>query len=111
MNQDELLDSIIATTNAPRGQVATYLKNICKEAKALDKKTLLERSGDNEYRKPEAKGEKIAGQINHILLQQEYVNWGNDDELAEIQDLSFILTANPEKQDVWQELFERIEKL
>jgi len=111
MDHNQLLDSILATTNAPRNEVAAYLKNICKEAKALDIKDLLERSNGNEYREPAAAGEKLAGQIHHVLLQQEYVNWEDDSELAEIQDLGFILAANPEKQDTWQELFKRIEKL
>src|SRR5688572_29632903 len=111
MDQDKLLNSIMATTHASRPQVAIYLKLICKEAQALDRKSMFKRSGNGEYREPLAPGEKIAGHIHHVLLQQEYVNPKDDSELDEIQDLSYVLMTNPERHELWQELFDRIEKL
>jgi hypothetical protein len=89
LKEDQLLTSILSTTHAERALVVDYLK--------------LQAHG--------TKSPEIAGNIFNALIQQEYVNWEDDAELAHIENIAQTLVDKNDDQALWKELFERIEKL
>lgn len=111
LNKDGLLAKILATTNAPRSLLIKYVTLVVNEAKGLKQNELLSKSGMNEFRDPATPGEKIASEIQHALISQQKVNWEDDPELAHIEAIAGELTDKTDSQKLWQELFERIEKL
>jgi hypothetical protein len=110
-NKHDLLTKILATADAPRGLLIEYVTLIVNEAKSLDQNELLAMSGTNDFREPATQGEKIASSLQHALISQESVNWKDDPELAHIEAIADELTDKTDDQELWQELFERIEKL
>lgn len=109
--KDELLNQILATTHAARDLLVEYIRLIGQDAKNLEQHELLSTSGAAQFREPVTPGEKIASSLQHALISQEAVNWEDDPKLAHIESIAGELTDKTDDQALWQELFERIEKL
>lgn len=109
--KDELLNQILATTHAPRDLLVEYIRLIGQGAKNLEQYELLSTSGAAQFRDPTTPGEKLASSLQHALISQESINWEDDPELAHIEAIAGELTDRTDDQTLWQELFERIEKL
>lgn len=84
-----------------------YVKVKTTEAMGLDSKELLCKSGNNQFREPQTPGERIANDIHNALLQQDRVSWGDDVELAFIEDIAHELCDQTDDAKLWQELFDR----
>jgi hypothetical protein len=111
LNKDGLLAKILATTNAPRSLLIKYVTLVVNEAKDLKQNELLSKSGMNEFRNPATSDEKIASEIHHALISQQKVNWEDDPELAHIEAVAGELMGKTDDPTLWQELFDRVEKL
>jgi hypothetical protein len=109
--RDELLNQILTTTNASRDILVEYVKVMGQDAKSLEHNDLLSLGGAAQFRDPTTPGEKIATSIQHALISQEKVNWEDDPKLAHIEAIATELTDRTDDQKLWQELFDRIEKL
>jgi len=109
--KDELLNQILATTDAPRSLLLDYIRTVGQDAKNLEAHELLSTSGTGQFRDPITPGEKIASSIQHALISQQKVSWEDDPELAHIESIAGELTDRTNDQALWQELFDRIEKL
>jgi len=111
MTEDQLFNKIINTTHAPRGLLIRYIQSRCARARGIPLDELVKKSGNDQYRDPVTIGEKIAGDIHHVLVQQEYVNWSEDPELADIMGLAYGLTDRTEDEKSWEELFKKVSDL
>jgi hypothetical protein len=111
LKEDVLLTTILSTTHAERKLIVEYLKLQSKKARDLNNNDLQLKNSDAEHRDPRTPGEKIASNIFSALIQQEYVNWEDDESLAHIQDIAQRLTDKTDDRALWEELFNRINKL
>lgn len=109
--KDELLSQILVTTDAPRSLLLDYVRLLGQDAKSLEQRELLSTSGEAQFRDPATPGEKIASSIGHALISQQKVNWEDDPDLAHIEAVAAELSDKTDDQKLWQELFDRIEKL
>lgn len=115
MNKTEELRREITeqSPDAPRVLLVRYLKQLAAEAKALSD---LEREIRGNYsalnaKFPQTIGEDIASDISSSLAWQDWINWDDAPDLEYIGSVAGQLERFTDDHALWQELFEKIDKL
>lgn len=109
----ELYSLITHLAEAPRELIVAYIKLMVDEAKELPAN---ERESRGDYHNlsnkfPQTKGEDIASDISSCLATQDWLNWDSDPQLEEIGSIAGSLEMYTDDHMLWQELFERADKL
>lgn len=97
MQEDHLFNLLIKTTSASRVQIVEYLK--------------LELSRLKSSGMCAAAQTEIIGKVHHVLIQQERVNWTDDEELARVENIAQELMESPKNKILWQEFFDCVDAL
>lgn len=112
MDKTVLRNQIFSYETPSRDLVVAYVKLLCDEAKRL---SIGERSrGDYRnpaHKFPQARGEDIASDISSVLAQQGWIDWESEPELEAIGSIAGNLEINTDNQNLWQELFEKADRL
>ncbi len=109
MTAADIYTQIVSTTSASRTKILEYLNEVASEASELPPRELLAKSGDSQFREPQAAGEKIVSEVLHVLLMQDATE--DDPALLEIRDIAQQLVSQTQDIAMWAELIERIHAL
>jgi hypothetical protein len=108
---------VYPATEAPRTQVVAYIKALTGQAKQLPEherehvEHIPVPPYEKNYRRYEGKGYDIVCAITGTTLQDWILSGDRAEDLAEINSIAGQLEIDTDKKDLWQNLFEKVDKL